>query len=497
MIHGFEFIRCCGSERLKNDWREVPRLQSPPHQVEIEINKNNRVYKMPTGNVNSLQRDSSTGAYLMKNKERNLRFVFFFGLVFLPIAAFSQTPLRRIVIVAPPQAPDAQVEAVYRETKLTRKRPAKLPKGQKPPGIPSLPVLSEKQWEVLATRLYFDALRDRARTRLKAGVASEEDTLQKRSELALSFEALEKSANVTSLMNSLKGDAVLILGNFRLAKRQAGDRSLLFTGELRVDKKETPGASTRFPIAGYAGFERSLITGDPTKSELQLVREATRSAAFGTIHTLKTGQIFPLSAPGIRIALCPTPSPRTADRLRFNREGRTSELGALSGMASDVSALFVPSLLPISRTGIQSVETVRRALNARHWTSSDLWDSSNRPVRLRVQEIGKTLEVDYVMMARIGQVEVDGDALMPSLEGVLFEGRAEAVGALVRISDGMIVWTDRVATSLSVRSPPKNDPAGKKTDYAILERKTLRDAIRFALLQLTRRFNEYRDGFSE
>ena len=432
----------------------------------------------------------------VRNKGRNLSFALLCGFAFLPIIAFSQTPLRRIVIVAPPQSPDLQIEAVYRETKINRKRPAKLPKGQKPAVTPSLPVLNEKQWETLATRLYFDSLRDRARSRLKAGVASEEDTLQKRSELALSFEALEKSANVTSLMNSLKGDAVLILGNFHLAKRQVGDRSLLFTGELRIDKKENPGASTRFPIAGYARFERSLITGDATKSKLQLVREATRSAAFGTIHTLKTGQIFPLSAPGTRVALCPTPSPRIADRLRFNREGRTSELGALSGMTPDVSALFVPSLLPIGRTATQSVETVRRALDARHWTSSDLWDTSNRPIRLRVQEVGKTLEVDYVMMARIGQIEVDGDALMPSLEGVLFEGRAEAVGALVRVSDGVIVWTDRVVTSLSVRSSPKGGLA-QKTDYIALERKTLRDAIRFALLQLTRRFNEYRDGFFE
>ncbi len=458
---------------------------------------------MSAGIVNSLQRDSSNvlrrNRYQRQASERRrlqprkavslLRSSLLLLCITLGIpAANAQSPLRRIVILPPVFAPNAGVEAAVRETKIRRKRPPKPKPGQKPPAASPPLVLEPEAWNEVAQRLYLEALRTRLSARLKLGVASEADTLLKRSELKLSYEAALLPENRIRLAQTLNADAVLVPEQFHLVRRGAGLRTVVLTGTARLFRSDLSEKS--FSISGDASADRNPFTGDPNKTDLRLTADAARSAAYATVSTLASGQVFPLALPEVQVAVAPTLSLPAADRLRFTAEGRKAELAAIRPLSSDASAYFSPPLLPVTFEKIKNPESVRRALQREHLTLLSLWKTPAAPNEAQVQMIGKSLNVDYVLLTRVIGAEVDGDAALPSPEGVLFESRAESVGVLVRISDGKVVWTDRVATSLRVRSPEAGG-----TSKVVSERKAVLEAIRFSLVQLSRRFKEYRNGF--
>ena len=460
---------------------------------------------MPTENVNSVQRKERVG---VRHRALGviLRWAFSVFLCALcPIVPLceanlpsnfqSPTPIRRLVILAPSSPFETSVETAYRETKIRRKRPPKPKPGQKKtPPLPPL-VLSEAQWNALAERFYLDALRTRLKTHLKVSVVSEVELLQKRNELRLSPRDLELSRpeTVRRLATSLKADAVLFPRSVQIGRNGSSLRVVTLKTEFGVSRpsEAASGRETRFSLVGSATSERSFVTGNSGKTDVTLTLEAARSAAEQTVHTLATGELFPLAIPGVRVALAPTVAVKTADRLRFSPQGRKTELDAVQDLPTDLTALFTPSLLPVMRDRTKSPEWVRRTLRVKGWLPADLWETQDKISAVRVQEIGRILGVDYVLLARVTQAEVDGDANTPSPEGILFEGRAEAVGVFVRVSDGVVLWTDRVSTSLSVRSPD----AGGRVKIPT-ERKAVQEAERFALLQLVRRFGEYRSGFS-
>ena len=59
---------------------------------------------------------------------------------------------------------------------------------------------------------------------------------------------------------------------------------------------------------------------------------------------------------------------------------------------------------------------------------------------------------------------------------------------LVRIGDGVALWSDRAAATMTVR--PEDSLTASLSDQQVAE-----DAVRFALLELQRRFRRYRASF--
>ena len=64
---------------------------------------------------------------------------------------------------------------------------------------------------------------------------------------------------------------------------------------------------------------------------------------------------------------------------------------------------------------------------------------------------------------------------------------AEAIGALVRVSDGAVLWNEQTRATMTEQA------GNARLDKA--RRHMAADAVRFALLQLERRFRQYRLRF--
>jgi hypothetical protein len=79
---------------------------------------------------------------------------------------------------------------------------------------------------------------------------------------------------------------------------------------------------------------------------------------------------------------------------------------------------------------------------------------------------------------------VSGDAYADAQESAT----AEAIGALVRVSDGAVLWSARTtATMTGSTRANETAPAAR--------RRVALDAVRFSLVQLERRFRQYRHRF--
>ena len=65
---------------------------------------------------------------------------------------------------------------------------------------------------------------------------------------------------------------------------------------------------------------------------------------------------------------------------------------------------------------------------------------------------------------------------------------AEAIGALVRVSDGAVLWNARTTATMSGGVRANETPAASRSRIAL-------DAVRFSLVQLDRRFRQYRHRF--
>lgn len=219
----------------------------------------------------------------------------------------------------------------------------------------------------------------------------------------------------------------------------------------------------------------------------QLAEKAATKAAALLVHTLQTGEIGPFMQGSERVAVTPLALPARMDRLLFTAQGRRMQTLPLPEDLVDTDMRLAPDFAPIQPEDVVAPEETARELEAEKGTPSALWTHEGAPDPVRVQALGRKLHVDYLWMTRIASLETAAGLEEPPRER---QARAQASGALVRTSDGRILWQDRADATMTALPERNGRPIPMRTEAEVG-----RDAIRFALVQLQRQFAEFRAGY--
>jgi hypothetical protein len=205
--------------------------------------------------------------------------------------------------------------------------------------------------------------------------------------------------------------------------------------------------------------------------------------------------------PNTRLAVLPIYVPMRLDRLTFSPEGRRASSQPLAPglLFGGIDTPFRPDLAPIAKENIVSERRVGAAMRDSGMTAAKLW-SEESPDAAAAREIGRRLDADYVLVARVADVEIDAgptteaepvDLSTPS-GAVDFEreARVEVTGALIRDTDGAVAWSGWAAATMVTRSRRNGKPIG-----LLSEPEVIRDAARFAVKRLQRDFANFRSQF--
>jgi hypothetical protein len=466
--------------------------------------------------------------------------------------------IRRVALIFPPQSTEPRVlEAVNHERAMRSKHRRRLPlfipglpkasgrspaKGQKgaagqskgPESEPEeAPDLSPEQLHAVGDILFAEALVEKLQTNLNLQMVLDTDVETALTDLHLSRSAINSPANAEKLNARLNCDAIIVPEALRLRMREGESRDLALWTGIRVYRsmqleshtvndasgiqkeigRKTAMPPAEYPSAGAASSDRAPFQSHYLKAWPQLVQEAGNQAASIAVRTFATGIVAPLTRQGEKVALTPVVAPIQADALIFKAAGRMVMPNALKHLPSDVSSRFHPNLLPLFDNDLIHPEAVKRTLRALHITPDALWTKEELPNIPKARLLGSRTKADYLLMARIGDLELAQEMGAPggtessrqeepeaqmkrasiSAQGRPSErmtARAEAIGAFVRVSDGAVLWHERTtATSASFTSsanPEGDSPAA---------RRAVSDAVHFALLQLERRFRQYRSRY--
>lgn len=477
---------------------------------------------MPTGIVNSLQE------FLILARIRIARlFTILPGItLFLipsPILRAEEGKalpvLRRVIVLSlPPGVPtDSRTRQILESQRLKQARRRQRPRRRlfaasppsQPPTLPrplgfvdkprkkaspeaNTPLTSAQQL-ALAQSLFTDAFRERLRERSHATVLSEAEVEAALRELHLTPSEAVEEVQARRLCSRLQSDAVLIPRISLVTIRQGATEDVTLWGKMHVvlpSRTETSPAVRNFrslPMAGASSVGRDLFHRAYLKPTLQLLQEAATQTAALTVTALRTGEAVPLMQLGERVAIMPVTAPASADALLLTSEGRRTLPDFVKGLPKDVSPFFAPDLLPIPPEAIVPPEEIRRLLRViPRPLDPAIWKHEDNPECSVAQALGRRIGVDYVLMARINEVEVEEER--PRV--MIRSARAEATGALVRVRDGALLWHDRCTATMSV---PFNTPDYLGRRETIPE--IIADAERFALLELRRRFHKYRAAY--
>jgi hypothetical protein len=452
-----------------------------------------------------------------------------------PASGAGTVLLRRVVVLTLPQS-EAGDPKVRQQIAAERapKRPVKRGGKQEPEPAGEL---TPAQWRAVGETFFAASLADRLHQRLNVIVVPEAEVAAALQTLNLSPAEAAAPEGAQKLCAQLDGDALLVPGVSRVSLREARTRDVALWGGvnvafLRVGEGAGPAGKGRsgrpvraslsaptgeIPVAGAASSGRALFRSqDYAAPRSRLALLAAQQAAAQAVHTLWTGETAPLCHDGERIAVTPVLAPTKADKLLFTPQGRYVQPAAVRGLPPDVSNLFAPDLLPLSADAIKGPDETRPLLLENSVMPSVLWSPGDQPDIARVQELGRLAGTDYVLLARVTNIEVTegpppadtaqaaassslGTSAQspqnaggrPSPPVVEEEARAVAVGALVRVKDGALLWQDRATATMTTRQPEYSSAALSG------ERQVVRDATRFALLQLQRQFRHYRAGFEQ
>ncbi|HZO92031.1 MAG TPA: hypothetical protein VFB38_27180 [Chthonomonadaceae bacterium] len=374
-----------------------------------------------------------------------------------------------------------------------------------------------------AAALFFaDALSDRLRIALKRTVLPETETLSALTALGLSPAEAMRSEGARRLCARLDCGA-LVVAEVRDCSVQEGrtrDVTLWVAvralGEVldRTDESLASGGIAlrlirppeEFSVGATATAGPRLFRSGYAASIPILIADAAQLAAARAAHTLRTGDIAPFMRAGTRAAILPLPELPSLEKLLFTPQGRQSAPAALPQGRFESALAFAPNLRPLAPQDIVGPQAAQHALQLGRAELAACWAQEGLPDLARIQALGRRLGVDYVLMARVTDIEVDegppdppaapayqnASARRQAAPSGLLErqARAEAVGALVRVRDGALLWNDRATATLSARPFLNDKPIQLKTDAEIA-----RDAVRFALIQLQRNFARYRARF--
>ncbi|MDE2126719.1 MAG: hypothetical protein KGJ62_09025 [Armatimonadetes bacterium] len=296
----------------------------------------------------------------------------------------------------------------------------------------------------------------------------------------LSRRLQSRRRQVTNRSNS---ESIRVALQTPITVKSNGGALLTLRGHLQVTG---PRAETfTLPLTGWSNH---LGRGGPAVRELDLIKAAAHRAAMLAAHTLRTGDSDPFAAPDARVALWPVEAPTQADMLVFSKAGRILRPGAVTGLPHDVTSWFTPDFAPIAPSDV-----IRPAPSARTFAATSSLESA-RPALRTVLQVAHRIGVNYVLIARTTDIELDDATSRRILRTTgkvvtVREARAEAAGALLRVGDGAIVWRGFGTAEMAANSTDRGSWSSN-TGVA-------RDAMRFALKDLQRRFVQYRRGFEK
>ncbi|HLJ56043.1 MAG TPA: hypothetical protein VKT77_13470 [Chthonomonadaceae bacterium] len=359
--------------------------------------------------------------------------------------------------------------------------------------------LSDEQLRDVAQALYSDALAARLPDRIAAQVIPQADLGDALAALKLSRSAPPSPAALRALCDRLNCDAVLVPTACSVRSLEAQVRAVAIWSNLRVLRpagRARRASEADLPVAGAAVSDRAPFQDRFYKDWPQLATEAATQAADVAAHSLATGVPAPLVRPQDRVAVLPVRAPAQADALVFQGGGRSVLPNALKQMPGDVTSHFHPDLLPVFP---ESVVTLTDGASGPGRRPDDVWIRGETPDPAAAAAIGRRLKVQYVLMARVADlqmsIEMAGGPDAPSPGQAVAHyaesqesATAEAVGALVRVADGALLWSARTTATMTGRT--------RSGEAAALARRRIAvDAVRFSLVQLERRFRQYRNKF--
>lgn len=390
-------------------------------------------------------------------------------------------------------------------TKENRSRFDRLQSGEKPTQI-KLPY-SDTQLRMLGESVFISTLRSLAQERLKASTPPQEE-LQK--QLVNAKAEGGEDLDIPSLgkvADALDCELLLLPQHCSVEVIDRTERVVVFRAEMVAQTYtlggQKPYNQSRFPIAGTSASTRSVVFGEYGKTLPQMVAESATIAAKRVVHALQWNELPPFLLPRVRFALAPVISLPNADRLLFTPDGRKTLLNDITTLPREVSEMFSVHIPPLFADSFLETRVVKRKLQELGERASNLWVDSERPNTELIRTLGAGLEVDYLLLVHITDLEGYGAVPKPTESsvpagsispkemdgGVVFQARAVAFGALVRVKDGTILWKDRSDVVMSLRQE------NLSLIHPISEQKMIQNSIRFALMGLERSFTRYGVSF--
>lgn len=411
----------------------------------------------------------------------------------------------------------------------------------------SVDLLTPTQLAAFSDLYFVEALSQRLQTRYKITVVDPIQVQKALGDLHLTPELAARPDAAQKLCTRLDCDAILSADPARIQIRDAQTRDLVVRLILHVDAlrdpnsvvtgikhgkggvKPVPLSLSTIPVAGSASTGHAFMRSTYAQSLPAMAKEATLQAAMLAVHSLSTGEIAPFMLPGDRLALAPILAPTRADALLFTPEGRQTVPGALQGLSADVSSFFQPELLPLFPADIRDYDATSVAMQRLKMPPALLWEPENRPNVPQIQRLGRALNVSYLLVARVTDLEIattatpsaltDNYSTAPALNASqskpdLDDGNqkplspgpvrtippsdwqrqshAEAIGAIVRIRDGNILWLDRGVADFTSRHVVIGARANDRANRQIAS-----EAVKFALIDLKRHLKVYRSSFEQ
>jgi hypothetical protein len=430
--------------------------------------------------------------------------------------------------------------------KATRKRPLPPriddPQKARRPADPD--VLTPDQQTALAQGLLSDALTARLKDRLNILTIPDAEVKAALASLHLSAQEAAEPAGALRLCGKLDAQAVLVPQILKVGVRDSVTRDGVIHVLLHIPGAEALGSPVQgtvelppenaFPegqlpseieVAGSARVNRVIFSTNYTQSLTDTLGLAAQQAAGLIVQTLTTGRSAPFMHAKDRLAIVPVSAPTVADKLLFTPQGRQLVRGAARDLPSDVSPRFTPDLLPLLPDSVLMPDQVRAQLVTsfvgdrvgtartarldaaqahRLIHGESYWTGADTPDVKACRTLAKRLNVDYVLLAHITDIELEGGpppsaapAITPAVAAgspavdQQSEARAVAVGTLVRVSDGAVLWRAHSSATMSAPLSHPTAPLIRATDRTLAG-----DAVRFALVDLSRQLDRYRASFA-
>lgn len=235
------------------------------------------------------------------------------------------------------------------------------------------------------------------------------------------------------------------------------------------------------PVVGVCHVPHELLRKVYLLSRGSVLWQASMNCAREAVHILWAGGTDPFASAGSSMLIAPTPSLPDADLLQFTSTGRVAVPEGLKNLPTNDSALFHPNTLPLTRGNVLYARSAIEPMESIGVTPQSLWNGTE-PNLNNVKKLGKRLKVNYVLMARISDLEATSGPTQR--RPFRFDGRAIAVGDLVRVSDGAVLW----------QLTAEDTMLGYKAEQSETV-KIMRFAELFALSGIADKFDTYKKSF--